>query len=354
MDDTAQRGLPLALTVLLASVCFLAGCPGKMDPTWQPRREEAVLRSTEHPDIAAARREWERSRTPAARVALGNAYLEHGEPVKAYRQFEAALAADPDNVGALLGLGRLHTDLGNYDAAVDAYNRALAIEGDNEMAHNSLGLVYLQRGQLDEAAQQFRQVIELNRHNVAPRLCLGVTYLRAQRIDDAIRTYREAIEVAPDSSWLHVNYGHALEIKGDLGAAEKQYRRALYLDPEDGAAKNNLAFVLALQNTNLAEALDLADEAIAAQPEVASFHDTRGWVLFKMGRKRQAVSALQSAISLSPGNLAAQYHLGVAYDEMGEPDLAMPHLRRAQRDFRFSADAARRIRRIESRRAPRA
>lgn len=352
MDRRCDRQRWVLTATALVALAAVAGCPGKRDPTWRARPDESIRATAEHPDVVAAKRRWERSHTVAARVALGQAYLDHGEPLKAYREFQAALGMDEHNVGALLGMGRLYTDVGDYDSAVEAYKAALAGEPDNEMALNSLGFVYFSRGQLDEAAEQFERVIEINPHSVAPRLALGTTYLRAQKIDQAARTYRVALTVAPDSSKLHVNYGHTWEIKGELGKAEDEYREALDLDPRDDGAKNNLAYALALQHRSLPEALRLASEAVASQPDVAAFRDTRGWVLFQMKRNQDAVAELQTAAGMRSASPAVHYHLGIVYQELQRSDEAIKELEIARQDLRFAEDAAERIRELESKASP--
>jgi tetratricopeptide (TPR) repeat protein len=340
-----KRWLLAAATVM--ALAAVAGCPGKRDPTWRARQDEGLPATAEHPDVVAAKRQWERSHTVGARVAVGQAYLDHGEPLKAYGEFQAALGMDRDNVGALLGMGRLYTDLGSYDLAAKEYEAALEREPDNEMALNSLGFVSFAQGRLDQAAKQFERVIEINPHNVAPRLALGTTYLRAQKIDQAVRTYRAALAVAPDSSKLHVNYGHALEIKGQVTEAKDQYREALRLDPHDDGAKNNLAFALASQDEDLPEALRLASEAVASQPDVASFRDTRGWVLFRMGRNYDALAELQTAASMWSASPAVHYHLGVVYQKVERFEEAIHELQMGRQDLRFQEDADRRIREMQ-------
>lgn len=63
----------------------------------------------------------------------------------------------------------------------------------------------------------------------------------------AAAAYRAAIERWPDSALAAFGLGNAGYARGDLGAAERWYRQALALDPEDPATLNNLATVVADQ-----------------------------------------------------------------------------------------------------------
>jgi tetratricopeptide (TPR) repeat protein len=102
--------------------------------------------------------------------------------------------------------------------------------------------------------------------------------LNAQAEDE----YKAAIQVNQydEKSWRQL--GGIMAAKGDLKAAEEDYRKALALQPKDSDAKTGLAVVL-----------------------------------ISMNRTNEAISLLESAVKDDPTNIAAHYRLGLLYRRAG-------------------------------------
>jgi len=63
--------------------------------------------------------------------------------------------------------------------------------------------------------------------------------------------------------------------------------------------------------------------AIKAEPENAAYLDSMGWVLFKLGKFKEAVPHLEKAVSLPGGGDATIWdHLGDCYDRVGQLEKA--------------------------------
>jgi Flp pilus assembly protein TadD len=70
-----------------------------------------------------------------------------------------------------------------------------------------------------------------------------------------------ALSLKPDHEKAMNNLGLAYEALGDRPAAGRWYREAMKLQPGDGAAANNLAYLYADQPGALDKALELAERA---------------------------------------------------------------------------------------------
>jgi tetratricopeptide (TPR) repeat protein len=53
-------------------------------------------------------------------------------------------------------------------------------------------------------------------------------------------------------------------------------------------------------NLKLGEALTMIDKALAYQPENSVFMDTKGWILFRMGKKQEAKLEIEKSLALNP------------------------------------------------------
>ncbi len=98
---------------------------------------------------------------------------------------------------------------------------------------------------------------------------------------------------------------------GDLATAEAGYRKALALMPKSAATQNNLAYVLWLRgrDQDIAEALRLAEAAVAAAPENAGFYDTLARVQAANGLQEAAIRTFHTALQKDPGSIEAMIGL---------------------------------------------
>jgi len=72
-------------------------------------------------------------------------------PAQAADQFEAALAVDPANIDAYVGLGRAYERLGMQGKALRYYRGALTLDPNAVTALEAQALGYIARGKLDKA-----------------------------------------------------------------------------------------------------------------------------------------------------------------------------------------------------------
>jgi Tfp pilus assembly protein PilF len=64
-----------------------------------------------------------------------------------------------------------------------------------------------------------------------------------------VTLYGHAVKVTPHSVVAHNNYGSGLWRSGDAAGAEREFREALRLDPDDAGAQSNLDLVLRARST---------------------------------------------------------------------------------------------------------
>ena len=127
-------------------------------------------------------------------------------------------------------------------------------------------------------------------------------------------------------------YSRALlwERRDDIAKAEADFRRILVVSPDDVNALNALGYTLADRTNRYKEALELIDRARVAEPGSAAIIDSYGWVLFRLGRNREALGHLRHAFALQKDADIAS-HLGQVLWEMGQKDEARKYFDEARR-----------------------
>jgi hypothetical protein len=130
-------------------------------------------------------------------------------------------------------------------------------------------------------------------------LLAGVVLEEAGRLEEAVALYRRVLAVRPESARAWTDLGNAQGAQGATEDAEKAYRQALRLSPDDPDALNNLAWLLLQGKRQLEEAEGLAVRAAAVPgPERFQALDTLARVQLARGRCDAAVASFTSALAL--------------------------------------------------------
>ncbi|HEY0834327.1 MAG TPA: tetratricopeptide repeat protein [Azospirillum sp.] len=115
---------------------------------------------------------------------------------------------------------------------------------------------------------------------------------------------------------------------GDLAGTEAACRRMLEANPKDAQALHLLGLVAA--HTGHPEAaLVLFDKSIDADGDDPSTHNSRGSLLFQLGRAADAEPAFRRALALNDALPEVHGNLGNVLKTLGRPDEAEPCYRRA-------------------------
>ncbi|HPD46773.1 MAG TPA: tetratricopeptide repeat protein [Anaerohalosphaeraceae bacterium] len=116
---------------------------------------------------------------------------------------------------------------------------------------------------------------------------------------------------------------------GDFVRAEREYRKALGLNPDNWEALNKLAFLLFHHKGELAEAVKHLSRAVELSPTYADAHYNLGTALAHLGRLPEAAEHLQQALALVPSNAQAAFNLGVVMQRQGRAEEAVAALKKA-------------------------
>ncbi|HEX5725843.1 MAG TPA: tetratricopeptide repeat protein, partial [Longimicrobiaceae bacterium] len=128
--------------------------------------------------------------------------------------------------------------------------------------------------------------------------------------------------------------GLLYEARGDSAQAREAFQRALEEDLAWYPSWMGMAR-LALQAGSPAEAVEHLAHAVEIAPDDAVVRYEHGNALYAAGRLEEAAAEYRAAIHLEPYWAEVPLRLGLAYDNLGQPDLAVPmyrtYLQRAPR-----------------------
>lgn len=97
--------------------------------------------------------------------------------------------------------------------------------------------------------------------------------------------------------------------------------------PNADVVANNLAWLMIhIEPPQAERALNLIDPVVKRNPTLPRFLDTRGHILLKLQRPRDAVRDLEQAVTSLKDNASTHEALSAAYSQLGLRDLAAKHL----------------------------
>ena len=170
----------------------------------------------------------------------------------------------------------------------------------------------------------------------------GAAYMRETRYADAEKEYRAAIRLAPQDADLHFNLGIAIGQEGNPDGAIAEFREVLRLNPNHEWAHANLGIALGNKGDWDGEIAE-EREALRLNPKNEFAHVNLGMALGNKGDWDGQVAQEREALRVNPNNALAHDLLAAALGNKGDMDGAIAEFREAVRLNPKDAEAHNRI-----------
>ncbi len=133
----------------------------------------------------------------------------------------------------------------------------------------------------------------------------------------------QAVQLPDATPMAHFLHGVIAENVGQTAVARQAYETALEQDPGSSVTRNNLAMLLIETTQEQDHALQLARDAVAAEPNNANFRDTLAIVQARIGQLDEAIANIQAAIDLEPQNPLWKQRLAELLKQSGSDGAGM-------------------------------
>ncbi len=227
-----------------------------------------------------------------------------------------------------------HSSTNNYalEKGLDCFTQALAVEPAYAQAHAGIALIQTYRALLSFAAPQ--QVMPMAKEAALKALAIDETVADAHLAQafvlgayecnwaGAEREYRRALELNPGDTQARSNYADLLGRLGRADASVAEARHAIEYDPLSIIGRHFLAVVLYLAR-RFDAAMGEARAGIELEPTSHILCWNLGLALAGLGRYDEAVEAMRQATILAPGDPTAQAFLGWALGLAGHRQEAL-------------------------------
>ena len=185
---------------------------------------------------------------------------------------------------------------------------------------------YFKEGKFPQAIESYKKAIKADPNNPSNYITLARLQVFASQYDQAILNTQNALLKNPNHPLAYAVQGWALGFEEKYGEAERALQQALALDPNNALAHAYYAEVLINQRD-----FDLWDKAseesklaVQLDPTLMETHRARGIVLLNTHADNipLAIEEFNAALNINKNIADVHLNLGIAYQALGESDLA--------------------------------
>ncbi|MGC9420105.1 MAG: tetratricopeptide repeat protein [Rhodovulum sp.] len=261
--------------------------------------EKAYLRADElDPDLFVTK------------LNLGRFYEFMGQQDKARQYYVAATRLAPEHRLAWDFLGEHQFAGGQFDAAYASLQKAERLDPSQPLAEVRLGNLFAAGGDHVGARHWYTRGLEraeAGRYEIL--VALSDVQMRLGLLDEA-RASLDAALAERETAPVLVARGYVAEETGDIDDAIGLYRRAIFVDPGNVVAANNLAMALIRAGRNADEAMVHADYVYGQLPENASVLGTYALARALTEQNAEVKALLGRAIRVAPDDPWLRFALG--------------------------------------------
>lgn len=284
---------------------------------------------------------------PETHITLGQLRIASGRFADAVSSFERALALRPEHPEAIVGLAEAYEGQGRAGDAEQLYQKVLLLRADATGAMMKYGGLCFMQGRYEEAARHFRKVAELRPEFSHAQANLGAALQAMGNAPEALAAFQKSLSISPTASGFS-NLGTLQFSLGRYQDARQSYERAAQLAPSDFVLWANLGDACrwipeaqARAGEAYAQAIRLARESIALNPNDAYARSVIALALARSGQASEAQEEIRRALEIDPTNPSILYKAAVISLIRGSDDGAVSWIERAVASGYPAAELAR-------------
>ncbi|MEZ6139692.1 MAG: tetratricopeptide repeat protein [Zavarzinella sp.] len=150
--------------------------------------------------------------------------------------FQQALAVEPTNVDAYIGLESLYQHTGEVEKRLEIERKLIEMHGNNGKVWERRAVRLAQERKFDQAAEAYQKAHESDPDNRMYRIHLGFTLARAKRYEEGYKWLANSMREPEARCRLAQMMLH----NQDLVQARQQLQYALQIDPQHAEARQML------------------------------------------------------------------------------------------------------------------
>lgn len=231
---------------------------------------------------------------------------------------------------------------GELDEALEHYKIHLADEEPSPRYYEAIISIESYKQRPDSAMYYIDRALEVFPERNAFRIERGNVLYYTKQYNRAVKSYRDALEYADTDTLRSTIWGQIGDVRQAHAEADSKrakrwkresreaYDAALRYNADNALVLNNYAYFLAVDNIELERALKMAERVLELTDKNPTYLDTYAWILFRMGRLREARTIQRQAVALD-GQRSKELllHYGDILHALGEQYMAETYWKKA-------------------------
>jgi len=243
--------------------------------------------------------------------------------------------SNPNQASAHAVYGDILLQKGQLEEARGYFLKALSLDKNLDFIWTQLLQLEVSEGKYADAQKHGLEAVNVFPNHSGILLFTGYAYLLDKKHKEARAFLEEALNQAnPENTDLMVQiYSslgdtyHAVNLHAESNVA---YEEALKIDSNNTYVLNNFAYYLALRKEELSKAASMSKKSNELNPGNASFQDTYAWVLFQQENYDEALTWIEKAISAAEKPTATLIeHKGDILFKLGKKEEALSYWEKA-------------------------
>lgn len=159
------------------------------------------------------------------------------------KHLRAALAADPHNANAQMGMAELLSNRGKTEDAIAQLRQFLSERSDYMDGHLKLAMLLALRGSPDDAIEHAKRAADLAPDHDRAWFVLGTLEAKVGHPAAAVKALRQSLRISPDFADAHHVLAKVLESQGKLDEATSHRRRGRLSTSENSSTPRSLRYL---------------------------------------------------------------------------------------------------------------
>ena len=248
---------------------------------------------------------------------------------------EAFVETHPDKEIGYYVIGTVYFNDEVYDQAQKYYLDAIARDSTNFISWYQLVFTDAELNNVDSLYKHSSTAMRFYPEQPIFYMFNGLSLIDMKRYEEAIKILERGRLMSADKKLTSSFDTYIADVYHELGNKEKmyeQYDRVLKNDPENVYVLNNYAYFLSLDNERLEDALKMSALTIEKEPKNVTYIDTYAWVLYKLGRYKDAKKWMEKVFSYDKNPQGINYeHYGDILYRLGDTKKAVQNWKKAKK-----------------------
>ena len=249
---------------------------------------------------------------------------------QAARELELMKEAAPDDQRAYFALGQCYMELGQPDKAIATLERWQALVPDSDQGYVSIAQYFEQAGKQEKAIEYLQKAVEAQPESVQTISLLAQLLSKAKREKEAIPYYRKIVELTGGTPELKLKLASTLLDNGESEEALGILKQMANNDPQDPTIRILMSRAQVAER-QFSNAIETLKSIVASDPDDIEAQFYLGNAYEQSGQGAEAAKIFTGLIEKSKNgseelkkNLPIfQQHLATSYQDMGDNQKAI-------------------------------